>query len=67
MYEDAKYFSTKEKLQETIDTYGVAIIQSLIDEKECEKMLSGMWDYFENITLVKYCQKQIAIIVHNIE
>ena len=50
MYEDTKYFTTKEKLQETIDTYGVAIIPSLIDEKECEKMLSGMWDYFETIT-----------------
>ena len=50
VYEGEKYYTTKEKLKETIDMYGVAILPNVIDEEECVKMLNGMWSYFEHIT-----------------
>jgi len=50
IYEDAKYYTTKENLFQTIETYGVAIIPNVITEEECVKMLNGMWEYFEHIT-----------------
>jgi hypothetical protein len=49
-YEFLKYVTTKENVRETINTFGVAIIPNLLDETECENMVSGMWDYFEHIT-----------------
>lgn len=49
-YEDTKYFCTKETLMDTINEYGVAIIPSVLDDTECDSMVSGMWDYFEHIT-----------------
>ena len=49
-YEDEKYFCDENSLNDTIEKYGVAIIPSLIDDAECESMVSGMWDYFEYIT-----------------
>ena len=49
-YEDTKYYCTKETLMDTINKYGVAIIPSVLDETECDSMVSGMWDYFEHIT-----------------
>lgn len=45
-----KYITTIEKLGETIRDYGVAIIEKVINEEECEKMLSGVRSYFEHIT-----------------
>ncbi len=50
LYDDKTYFTTKEKLKETIDKYGVAIIPNVFDEKECDDLLSKMWDFFEHIT-----------------
>lgn len=49
-YEYTKYITTKERIQETIETYGVAILPSVLDSSECEQMLSGLWDYFEHTT-----------------
>lgn len=49
-YEFAKYVTTKENVRETIERYGVAIIPDVLDEDECDQMVSGMWDYFEHIT-----------------
>ena len=45
-----KYVTTKENLKETLAEYGVAIIPSVLNEDECDKMVSGQWDFFEHIT-----------------
>ena len=45
-----KYVTTKENLRETLVEYGVAIIPSVLNEDECDKMVSGQWDFFEHIT-----------------
>lgn len=39
-----------ENIKSTLDTYGVAIIPSVLDDDECSQMLSEMWDFFELIT-----------------
>ena len=49
-YEYQKYVTTKEKLKETIDMYGVAIIPGVLNDEECDNMLDGIWNYFEHIT-----------------
>ena len=49
-YEFQKYVCTKETLKQTIDNYGVAIIPSVLDENECNNMVSNIWDFFEHIT-----------------
>ena len=49
-YEFTKYVTTPDALQSTIQKYGVAILPSILDSSECETMLSGLWDYFEQIT-----------------
>lgn len=45
-----RYICDKDSLRETLDTYGVAIIPSVLTSTECNKMSSGMWDFFEHIT-----------------
>ena len=50
IYEDTKYYTTKEKLKETLSTYGVAIIPNVINDQECQQMTNGMWEYLEHIT-----------------
>jgi len=49
-YEYDKYVCTKETLKETVGKYGVAIIPNVLDENECDTMVSQMWDFFEYIT-----------------
>jgi hypothetical protein len=49
-YEYEKYVCTKETLKNTISMYGVAIIPSVLNENECNKMISEIWNYFEYIT-----------------
>lgn len=39
---EVKYVTTVEGLRETLDKFGVAVIPGVLDQKECEKMLSGM-------------------------
>ena len=43
-YEYEKYATDLEGLKSTLDKYGVAIIPSVLDEKECNNMVSGIWD-----------------------
>jgi len=45
-----KYETTLEKLKETLGTYGVAVFPGLLDEKECSKMVEGMWEYLEAVS-----------------
>jgi len=49
-YEFDKFVCTKETLEYTINRFGVAIIPNLLDEKECDNMVSGIWEYFEYIS-----------------
>lgn len=50
IYEYATYACKAETLQATLDKYGVAIIPNVLNPEECERMVSGIWDYFEHIT-----------------
>jgi ectoine hydroxylase-related dioxygenase (phytanoyl-CoA dioxygenase family) len=47
VYEYDKYITTSEKLNETLEKYGVAIIPSVLNEEECNEMENGMWDTLE--------------------
>ena len=49
-YEYNKYTCNIDTLKDTLNTYGVAIIPSVIDESECNNTVDGMWKYFEYIT-----------------
>ena len=49
-YEYTKYLTTKDRIRETIATYGVAILPNVLDEQECAGVVSGIWDYFEMIS-----------------
>lgn len=49
-YEGAKYFTTPQNIKETLDTYGVAIIPSLLCDQESEAIVQGTWQYLEHIT-----------------
>ena len=49
-YRFSKYTTTKDNLRHTLKKYGVAIIPSVLDDSECDKMVSGIWDYFEHIS-----------------
>ena len=46
----SKYFTTLENVKQTLDMYGVAIIPSILDDAECEHIVSSIWDFFEYIT-----------------
>lgn len=50
LYEYEKYITDAEHIMETIAEYGVAIVPDVLDDEECDNMISGMWDYFEHIT-----------------
>jgi hypothetical protein len=47
---DQKYYTDINNLQDTINKYGVAIIPNILNDIECKKMESDMWDYLEHIT-----------------
>lgn len=49
-YSFKKYVTDPENLKKKLDKYGVAIIPNVLDDQECKKMVSGMWDFFETIT-----------------
>jgi hypothetical protein len=52
---DKKYIvngePTKEKINEILDAYGVAIIPNVLTLEECEKGIVGMWEYLEGLGL----------------
>jgi ectoine hydroxylase-related dioxygenase (phytanoyl-CoA dioxygenase family) len=54
-YECDKYICSNEndEIKKTLDKYGVAIVLDVLDDAECEEMISGMWDYLEHITSKK--------------
>src|SRR5271154_917334 len=49
-YECERYLATAKSLRSVLEKYGVAIIPSVLTEKECQQMVSGMWDTLEHIT-----------------
>jgi hypothetical protein len=49
-YEGSKYFTTSDKVKETLNIYGVAIIPNILNETESNAILSGTWDFLEHIT-----------------
>jgi len=50
MAEFEKFVASPENVREVLDKYGVAIIPSILDEDECNKMNDGMWDTLETLT-----------------
>jgi hypothetical protein len=49
-YEYSKYITTSDRLRETIEEFGVAIIPSVLTEEECQDMETGMWYTLEDWT-----------------
>ena len=45
-----KYACDGENVTFMLERYGVAIVPSILDEKECDDMVNGMWDFLEHIT-----------------
>jgi ectoine hydroxylase-related dioxygenase (phytanoyl-CoA dioxygenase family) len=50
LYEYERYVTSAEKLRETLDRYGVAVIPGVLDQAECEQIVQGTWDFLETIT-----------------
>jgi len=49
-YEYEKFVTTPEEVRETIEKHGVAIVPNILNNDECDRLVSGIWDYFEHIT-----------------
>ena len=49
-YEYSKYVTDSKNIKSVLKEYGVAIIPEVLDEKECDKMVDGIWNYFEHIS-----------------
>lgn len=45
-----KYYCANDKVRETVDKYGVAIVKDVLSEEEIEDMRDGMFSYLEYIT-----------------
>lgn len=45
------FVTTPKDLRKTLNTYGVAIIQNVIDIATCEKTVQGLWDYLEAVSV----------------
>jgi ectoine hydroxylase-related dioxygenase (phytanoyl-CoA dioxygenase family) len=50
MNNSIKYYTTEDRINETLEKYGVAIIPNILNDKECIQMINEMWDYLEHIT-----------------
>jgi hypothetical protein len=50
LYKGKKYNTTIDGVKKKLEKYGVAIIPSILNENECNKMKEGMWNYLEQIT-----------------
>ncbi len=48
-YEFSKYKTDIKNVNETLDKYGVAIVDKVLDEKCCDKGINDIWKYFEYI------------------
>ena len=49
-YQFEKYIATVDNVREIVNEFGVAIIPGLLDNNECDNMVSGMWDTLEHWT-----------------
>lgn len=49
-YEFEKYIANIDNVMNILNEYGVAIVPSVLNERECKKMNSGMWDTLETLT-----------------
>ena len=49
-YACKKYITTPDKVLKKLKKYGVAIIPSILNDKECKEMQNGMWDTLEHIS-----------------
>lgn len=49
-YEFSKYKTNIQNVNKTLDKYGVAIIDKVLDEKFCDKGFNDIWNYFEHIS-----------------
>ncbi len=49
--ESTKYITDAKGLRKMLKKYGVAVIPSVLNEKECVTMLSEMWDFFEQLSI----------------
>jgi ectoine hydroxylase-related dioxygenase (phytanoyl-CoA dioxygenase family) len=49
-YEYDKYVCDVNDIINTINKYGVAIIPNVLNERECDNIVNGFWNYFEHIT-----------------
>lgn len=49
-YEHDKYVTTPENLIHTINKYGVAIIDNVLDKEECKALLKGFWEFLSHIS-----------------
>jgi len=45
-----RYTATMDTLRETLQTYGVAVLPSVLNATECTAMVAGMWDYLETVS-----------------
>ena len=49
-YEYQRYVTDIDNLKKTLELYGVAIIPNVLNDDECSKINSGIWDFFEYVT-----------------
>jgi ectoine hydroxylase-related dioxygenase (phytanoyl-CoA dioxygenase family) len=49
-YQCQKYYASKKNVMSVLEKHGVAIIPSILDEKECAEIVDGMWTFLESIT-----------------
>jgi ectoine hydroxylase-related dioxygenase (phytanoyl-CoA dioxygenase family) len=49
-YQFEKYVTDEQRLMDTLNTYGVAIIPNVLSEEECYDMNLGMWNTLETLT-----------------
>ena len=49
-YEFERYIASSDNVLEVLNTYGVAIVPSVLSEEECTEMNKGMWDTLETLT-----------------
>ena len=49
-YSCKKFTTTPENVKKKLKKYGVAIIPSVLNEKECKEMQNGMWNTLEHIS-----------------
>ena len=49
-YEHDRYVTTPDKIRETVEKYGVAIVDNVLSTKECDAFLDGMWSTVSHLT-----------------